>query len=393
MPNDDLNRGVSRVVPPSRRRVLIVQTYVPHYRSPFFEGLRKRMEFEGVELDLAHGDPVGSDADKSDAVPIPWAKRVRNYRIGIGKRFLIYQPISRLALSYDLVVVEQANKLLANQLLMILGAMGRIRLAYWGHGQDFQNEGGLIGHAIKRWQTPLVHWWFAYNDRSARIVGASGFPNDRITRVMNTIDNEKFVRDLDDVLPGEVEELKRKLGLRGSNVCIFVGAMYDKKRLPFLLEACEQIRGLVPDFEIVFLGSGPDRAIVEAFGAKHPWAVAYGAAFGREKAALLKLSKLLLLPGAVGLVIIDAFLAQVPLVTTEGAGHGPEIDYLVDDVNGVMVRQANDVGLYVSRVVSLLRNDQGLSRLREGCRVAAKTYTMDAMVERFAQGVLAALRP
>ncbi len=377
--------------PSGNRRVLIVQTYCPQYRKPFFEGLRNRLALHGVHLDLAHGDPIGGAADKSDAVQLPWAKRISNRRIGIGRRHLVYQPIARLARTYDLVIVEQANKLLVNPLIMIMGKLGLTRMAFWGHGKDFQGYDSPAARAFKRWQIPHVHWWFAYNAKSAEVVRSAGFPDERITRVMNTIDNEDLAQELNKVTAEEIEQQKSRLGLKGINTCIYVGGMNEKKRVPFLLEACERIRQAVPDFEIVFLGSGPDRPLIDAFAARYDWAVSCGATFGHEKAVLLKFSKLLLIPGAVGLVIIDAFLARVPIVTTDDSSHGPEIDYLIDGVNGEMVSPPDDANKYAAAVAEILNDDARLDCLRQCCGATAPDLTLDKMIQRYADGVLAAL--
>jgi glycosyltransferase involved in cell wall biosynthesis len=372
-------------------RVMIAYKYVPQYRQAFFEGLRKRLARDRVDLDLIYGDPAGDDVRKSDAVAPAWAVHVSSKHFGLGARKLTYQPIARRSSSYDLVIVEQANKLLVNPILLGMNGLGLTRVAFWGHGKDFQGDDHFVMRSLKRAMLPRVHWWFAYNDVSAAVVRAAGFPDERITRVMNTIDNEALKKSLEGITHEEVERHRHKLGLRGQNVCIYVGAMYGKKRLPFLLEACERVRRQIPDFEIVFLGSGIDRALVDAFAAKHTWAKACGPTFGREKAIALKLAKLFLMPGLLGLAIIDTFAAEVPVVTTAVPYHSPEIEYLIDGVNGEIVPSADSVADYADRIVALLRDEGRRAILRSGCRAAARKYTMRAMVDRFADGVLGAL--
>jgi glycosyltransferase involved in cell wall biosynthesis len=208
---------------------------------------------------------------------------------------------------------------------------------------------------------------------------------------MNTIDNEALKSYLNELTPEETEQHRRKLGLHGRNVCAYVGGMYEKKRLPYLFAACEQLRYQIPDFEIVLMGSGVDRPLVDCFASKHSWAIACGPTFGREKALTLSLAKLLLMPGLVGLAIIDAFTAEVPIVTTDVPYHSPEIDYLINGVNGKMIPTTDSVSDYVAAVVSLLSNHGRLAALREGCRASAGEYTMNSMVTRFTDGVLNAL--
>ena len=103
------------------------------------------------------------------------------------------------------------------------------------------------------------------------------------------------------------------------------------------------------------------------------------------------LAKLALMPGGVGLGVLDSFVLDTPMVTTDVSYQGPEIEYLLDGVNGLVV--AGDPGPreYASAVVSTLRDDALLARLRQGCRERRELYTIEAMVENFAAGVRAAL--
>jgi glycosyltransferase involved in cell wall biosynthesis len=394
-------KGVIAVAPTHARRyrdfgerkpqVLIAEPYAAQYRHAFYEGLRARLAHYGIGFDLVYGDPTPDDAKKSDAIALDWAIHLPSRYFGFGEHKLTYQPIVRMSSSYDLVIVSQENKLLANAVLLGMNGLGMTRVAFWGHGKSFQGSAGFLARTMKRALVPRVHWWFAYNELSAAVVSETGFPDERITRVMNTIDSESLRADLAEITPAEVERQRQKLRLGGRNVCIYVGGMYDKKRLSFLLAACERVRRKVPDFEIVFLGGGVDRPFVDQFAARHPWARACGPTFGRAKAVNLKLAKLFLMPGLVGLAIIDTFAAQVPLVTTCVPYHSPEIDYLISGVNGEMVPSVDNVDDYADTIVSLLFNEDRLATLRSGCRDAATKYSMGSMVDRFADGILGAL--
>ncbi|MFC7698626.1 glycosyltransferase family 4 protein [Bradyrhizobium sp. GCM10028915] len=374
------------------RRALIIQTYVPHYRKPFFDGLRSFLGEQGIQLDLLYGDPPPSARAKSDAAEVSWAKYKPNHYVKLGGRFLVYQPGLWLALSSDLVIVEQANKLLLNPILLLLNAFGLVRLAYWGHGKNFQATDGAISRVIKSVLLTRVHWWFAYNELSAAIVKARGFSNERTTSVMNTIEARNLEDDLASIDAEALDQYRRKLGIRGRNTCVFIGGMYKEKRLPFLLECCEAVRSQVEDFEILFLGGGEDRAIVDEFAKRNSWAVAFGPAFDRDKALALKTSKLLLMPGLVGLAIIDGFAAEVPIVTTAFPLHSPEIDYLVDGVNGIMVSSADDTIAFSDAIVQALNDPVKLATLRQGCRASKENYSMERMIWRFGHGILAALQ-
>ncbi len=121
---------------------------------------------------------------------------------------------------------------------------------------------------------------------------------------------------------------------------------------------------------------------------ENSWINYYGVKKGMEKTELLLLSKLLLIPCSVGLVVIDSFAYGVPLVTTDSADHGPEIDYLRNGINGIMTEY--NIKEYSNEVIRLLQNEKEREKLIEGCRESAKNYTMENMVNRFYEGILIA---
>ena len=172
---------------------------------------------------------------------------------------------------------------------------------------------------------------------------------------------------------------------------MYAGGMYRDKRLGFLLEACELIRRRVVDFEMIFIGAGADATLVKEAAERHVWIKYVGTKFDQEKVAYFMLSKLFLLPGVVGLAVLDAFAFAVPLVTTAVQGHGPEVDYLEDGRNGVVVQDAQNPMTYAETVSELLKNDDRRELLAAGCRAAADIYCIEGMVERFATGIGQAL--
>lgn len=375
-----------------RPRVAIVYKSLPQYRRRFFELLRQRLDQLGVELVLVYGQAGAKDAAKKDTVNLPWAHRIENTIVRVAGRELYWQPCLGLVRGAELVIAEQASKLLVNYLLQLFNLLGVQRFAFWGHGKNFQaHEGSRLGEWLKRLVSSKVHWWFTYNEISSRVVRELGFPQQRITSVQNAIDTRALIAARRRLEPEQLEALKRELGVTGDNVCIFSSSMYREKRLGFLIEACLLIRAQVPDFQMIFIGAGPEDHLVSEAAQKYPWLHYLGPRFDAAKVPYFALSKLLLMPGLVGLGVLDAFALEVPLVTTDLPYHSPEIEYLNDSVNGVIVAQSQDAAAYAAAVVELLRDDLLRDGLVQGCREAAARYTVEEMVERFAAGVLRAL--
>lgn len=377
-----------------RKVVTIVYKSLPQYRRAFFERLKEALVEHNIELNLLYGQPSGADGAKRDTVDIPWAHRVRNRYIKIRDRELIWQPILPLLKGVDLVIVEQASKLLVNYVLQIKYlALRAPRLAFWGHGRNFQRHSASgLGEAVKRAVSRHVHWWFAYNETSVLAVRSLGVPDSRITNVQNAIDTKDLVEAKRSVTADQVERIRQSLRLIGNNVAIYSGGIYEEKRIAFLVEACRRIRQLIPDFELVVIGTGVQADLIKAAAFEETWIKYVGPKFDRDKVPYFALAKVALMPGLVGLAVLDSFALEVPLVTTDIDFHSPEIEYLEDGINGVIVEDALNPFAYADVVAGLLTDEDRLATLRAGCREAQTKYTIEEMVTRFTAGVLEALR-
>ena len=379
--------------PPARRPVVaMVFKYLLHHRKAFCEHLREQLDAQGIELRLIHGQPGREDAPRQDAGDLSWACRIRNMVIPLGRRELFWQPALPLLRGADLVVVNDASKLLLNYVLFLQQILGRRRIALLGHGFNArQRPGTRLGEWVKSVISRQAHWWFAYNDVSAAAVERLGFPRDRITSIHNAIDTRALVTARDAVTAAQLETLRTALQMRGRNVGLFIGGMYEDKLLPMLIAVCRLVREAIPDFEMIFMGAGPDEGIVRAAAAEHPWIHYLTPRFETDKVPYCMLGKVLLLPGAVGLTVLDSFALQLPLVTIADRYHGPEIAYLETEVNGVVLPASTGPTAYAEEVVRLLRDEYRMARLRDGCARASAVYTAEEMARRFSDGLVLAL--
>jgi glycosyltransferase involved in cell wall biosynthesis len=362
---------VGRLEPSScSARVLIVYRWVPKYRLEMYEQLRRELAASGVHLDVAYGAPSGVYAGRSDAAELGWGIRMRNQRIGLVRG------------------VEQASRLLLNYVLHALRAAGVMRLAYWGHGRNLQERtASRFGEAVKRALVRQVDWWFAYTDVTRAVLKEAGMPEDRVTVVNNSMAMAACAAITD----AERESARERLGLRGKRVVAFCGALYEDKRLGFLLEAGDRIAESCQDFVLIAIGDGPEKALLERHAETREWLRVEGALFGEEKCERLRAAELLLIPGAVGLAILDGMSFGLPLVTTDVSSHGPEIAYL-NSANGQILPTSATPAEYAVAVLALMDDRVERGRLSHGALRTAQTYTLDDMVHRFATGILAVLQ-
>ncbi|GGI05438.1 glycosyltransferase family 4 protein [Egicoccus halophilus] len=375
----------------ARPRVVIVQAVVLQYRVPFYRLLRRRLDEAGIDLDLVHSNPPADQDVWGDAVDLPWAHHVPMRRLPLGGRELLWQRCRELVRRGDLVIVEQASRHVINYRLSLEQLLGRRRLAYWGHGRNHAEQTSKVGEWVKARLTPQCHWWFAYTSESADLVAATGFPRERITDVRNAVDTQALAGLVDGLDVADRRRIRAELDLPEQHVGLFVGGLSHDKQLPDVIAAADAVRERVPDFHLVIAGAGPLEPVVREAAQRRPWLHYVGARFGAGKAELLAVADVLLIPAWAGLVVLDAFAGAVPPVASSDRPHPPEIAYVTDDVDGVLVADGGDPRVYGAAVAELLLDPRRRTRLAEGCRRSRASYTVEEMARRFADGIVQAL--
>jgi glycosyltransferase involved in cell wall biosynthesis len=373
-------------------RVIFLTDILPQYRIPFHEGVRARLSGRGIQYDVIFGQPDEADAAKADSATLSWGKQIVNRRLRVGRFSAVWQPALRDIWASDLVVIGQENKLLINYVVQSIRRPCRPKVALWGHGRNFQMDLGTgLPERWKRIWATRADWWFAYTEATRKIVEGYGFPSARITVFHNAIDTSEIRRLAREIDDSRLDALRRRLGIETDKIGVYVGGIYDHKRIDFLLEAAREIRRRIPGFVLIIVGSGVDRSRVERAASQYSWIRYLGPLFGFQKVEILRLGRVFMMPGLVGLAILDCAAVGLPIVTTAYPYHSPEIAYLEPGRNGLIVEDWMDPNAYAQSVVSVLCDDALYAKLALGANKIGATYSIERMVECFCQGVVAAL--
>ena len=361
----------------------IVQRRLTHYRVPLFNALQQRLQAMDIKLRLLVGQATQAEHSKQDQGQIDWALNAPcHYALG-GR--LCWQSLGVGLQGVDFVVIGQENRLLNN--LPLLLAPQPFRVALWGHGADLQaGPWGAPAQWFKQSLAQAADWWFAYTEISAQLMRHSA-PAGRITLLNNAVDTEPLQRDIAAAREVPRAELRRKLGLGDGPALLFIGSLYDNKRLDLLLDVASRLQALRGDVQLAVAGAGPLQAWLGAASAGRPWIHLPGAVQGMAKARWLAAADVMVNPGVVGLGLLDAFAAGLPFVAAQIDQRSPELAYLEPCHNGLLLPP--DADNMAHQLLQLLADRPLLARLRQGAAEAAARYTLPAMVERFAQGVQA----
>jgi glycosyltransferase involved in cell wall biosynthesis len=369
------------------KKVIIFQRITAGYRIPFYTQLKHILDSHGIELNVFYGQP--SKFELYDEVPeFNCGKRVANKYLYFGRRFLIWQPFFKYLRNADLVILQQGNVLISNNAIMLLRHIFSYKVAYWGHGRNFQtvNKNSLSEH-LKKLNSTHVNRWFAYNDLSKKVIMNFGYPEEKITSVNNSIDTKENMALLDGITKHELREIRLEYSINeNSHVGIFCGRLYRAQEIDFLIRAVEMVKKKIKNFHFFIIGDGVESLAVKTFADKNmDWFHWVGARYGRDKALFFSMADFQLMPGAVGLHVVESFALLTPLITTDSDRHGPEIAYLDSGNNGLITK--NTIDSYVNDIISVIEDVHYYRRLVEGCRKARKYYTLENMVTRFADGI------
>lgn len=371
----------------ARKRVLIIQSQSKQYRVPFFDRLYAALGEDGIALRVAYSDPPPAERAKLDNCDLSpkYGVKVKSYW-GLGYK-VIWQPLFGEVAAADLVVVEHANKYVMNHLLLLCSSLGVKKMAYWGLGENRQADQVAISEWYRRKTLNRSDWWFAYTTGTAEYLARQGVSRQKITAVQNSVDTYGLQQLIATIPQETISEVKRGMGIpAGAHVGVFCGMLDPVKAVPFLIESAKLVKKEIPEFHLVIAGGGPDAPLAErAASSVGGWIHSVGPKFGIEKALTLKLADVFLLPGRVGLAILDAFAAGLPLVTTDIPIHGPEVEYLQEGVNGVKVQR--EEGAYSRAVIEVLANPRLLQTLKQGATRSAEQYSIEAMVRNFHDGI------
>lgn len=238
--------------------------------------------------------------------------------------------------------------------------------------------------------TKRATWFFGYTPGSVEAVVRKGFPQERTTILWNSVDTTVLRKELDNVTQMQIDRFKKNLG-NARKVVVHLGAVDESKRLEWLISAGLSIATRHPDVKIVLAGGGALLPAYSEMARMYEWLHCIGPVSGAQKAVCLASADVLAIPGRVGLVAVDAIVAGVPIVCSDDDSlHGPEFEYLVDGLNSEVV----DGGelAFASRLESLITDDERRSALARGCLDGADQFSVEAMAERFLDGVEGALR-
>jgi L-malate glycosyltransferase len=368
-------------------KIVIFQPMLKFYRVPMFEQLHSKLVANGHEIRIVFGTPWKEEAQRGDNVVVQnnycffekshWFFNNKIHFMGAAIKHILWA---------DFVITEQANKHIHNYILVLLSFLKMKPFAYWGHGENRQGDSKSFKEIFKKMLAIRTDWWFAYTEGVANYLIDLGFNKDTITILNNSVDTNAFRQSVESLNHSEISLFKHQYNLAdNTDIGLFCGSLYKGKQIEFLMEAAIIIKRQHPNFVLLIGGSGQDKNLVETYSANYDFIIYLGTLHGKAKSLAFRCSSLFLCPGPLGLAILDAFSASLPVFTTFNKAHGPEIDYLRSGYNGLICHA--DIKIYTDLVISALSDLRSLEEMQKNALETSREYSVENMVDCFVKGI------
>jgi L-malate glycosyltransferase len=351
--------------------VLVLQEQVPPYRVPLFRFLAE--ELRSRDLDLR----VVSSSAPPEAAELGFShRRVMMSRYGLSALDAIYRErpaVVVLPHSGRFAPVATATRLLQSR--------GRKQM-FWGmglarrYGVDSERDRRLAGEVVRRMMLSTCDHYLSYTEISTKSLLKRGYDAARITTLNNAVEAL--------AAPGQAMTAQR-VPLQ----TLFVASLVEDKEPLAAVAIVDRLRLLVPGATLHIVGDGPLRPQCEEAANGRDWVHYHGSQRGQSLRELALASDIAIIPGRVGLALLEMASAGLPMATFAVSCHGAEIAYLKDGINGVFL--TSDIDAAAKELGALLTDRPALERMRNEALGTASKYTIQRMAKNFAEGVLASL--
>ncbi|MCK4579251.1 MAG: glycosyltransferase family 4 protein [Candidatus Marinimicrobia bacterium] len=366
--------------------VVILQRAVPHYRLPIFKALYEKFGWV-VACGATPPDSQYMDLHTNQPFINTFDFTFPNQRKPYYARVPVYDILAQLKpaaiIAEFSMQMDSTYKLIARRYLK-----GGPRVIFWSHGYNVEKKAS--GFQGKVSQLPrLVVGRFAdahlvYSEEGKQHL-SQYYPAGRIFVAPNTLDIEAIRKYKQSVKGKGIEPAAPAL--------ISLGRFTADKNFPMLIAVFRKVLAAHPNAQLTLIGSGPEEARVRESASDLIGKSVFLPGPIYEEARLapyFNQTNLAVFTGAVGLSVNHALAYGVPVVAFErspkGPPHHPEIEYVVDDITGVRVKDYSVEGM-ASAINQLFASVENPNiALRASIEdFVARHLQLDRMIEGFRQ--------
>jgi glycosyltransferase involved in cell wall biosynthesis len=166
----------------------------------------------------------------------------------------------------------------------------------------------------------------------------------------------------------------------GNNI-LFIGRILPSKRIDILIDYFKEIKKTIKDCKLFIIGEGPELEKYKDLSCGMKDVVWLGGIVDEEEICkYAQISRIVFVPGHSGLSINHSFAYGKPYVTLELETQPPEIDYIIDGINGLIL-SSSDKNNHINKILRLFTDDSYYDKMSVAALETAKNLTLEKWVQ------------
>ncbi len=374
-----------------KRKIAIVQPYIPRYRMPLFEQLGQDGEWTiHVIADIEapnqlnqYREFVSPNAQfKVTHVPVT---HVGPFTLRPGLERAIEQ------LDPDATIFTCNPRDIGQYRLMRKHRQKKRLLGLWGMFYRIGKRRAWSEYVMRE-MGHMASRVFCYGERDTKEMITRGIDREKLVTLHNAIDHSEAIAARECLSADEIDGFRRRNAIEGKRVLLQVVRIYPIKRTDLLLRMFARLVQSRDDVELVLIGGGPDEQAMKRLARE--LSVSDNVRFlgpiydETELSLWFSSADLFVIATCAGFSLHHAMCHGLPAVTDDSVRtQTSESEALVDEVTGLRYR-AGDVDDFSRKVCRILDDSEFASTLsRNAIERITRHYTLDSMAERFRAGI------
>ena len=351
--------------------VLVVQEQVPAYRVPFFRFLANELGSHDLDLLVA----------SSSALPGIDELGFRHQRVLMSAGGLSALGTVHRERPAALVLPHSARFAPIAAAARVVQSRGQKHLL-WGmglarrYGADSARDRRPAAEVVRRLMLSACDHYLSYTEVSTANLLDSGYDAARIITLNNAVE---ALATPEQVMTAQRVPLQ----------ALFVASLVQDKEPLAAVALVDRLRLLAPGATLRIVGDGPLRSQCEQAASRREWVHYHGPQRRESLRDLALASDIAIIPGRVGLAVLEMASAGLPTATFAVSLHGAEIAYLQDGINGLLLD--GNLQAAAKELWTLLTDRPAIERMRGAALSTASKYTVRNMAVNFANGVMTCL--
>ncbi|MBB1196227.1 glycosyltransferase [Curtobacterium flaccumfaciens] len=368
-------------------QIVIVQPYVPAYRSALFSELGRRLRSNGHELVIVSGAPDFEQRERQDSVELSDVRHhiFKTKSLKLGPATLRTAPAPSAWASADAVVVELA----AGAIYSYRALLGSTPTGVWGHVGSYVTRDSFVSRALRSWQVRRADAVLAYTPSGGDLAVAYGADPAKVSVLSNTSDTVALRRAVTAAREQPEGVARAELGVGGGPHFAVIGGLDASKRVDLLASTLDVLWERMSPARFVVAGRGHLEHLLDP-AVERGQVHSIGYAGDREKALMARICVGVFNPGRVGLIAPESFALGLPIVTAESAFHAPEFEYLRPGIDSIVTDDSPEA--LAAALDGLVARPDEAGQLARAAESRFGEFKLEDMVDRMEHSIEQLLR-